>query len=70
MYNCESPQRTGSPCDDDDHVLQALMDQMTDFERGEYDCIHGHDAVDGASDEYNRGYGEQYAFEQQAGALR
>jgi len=46
------------------------MDQMTDFERGEYDCVHGHDAVDGASDEYNRGYGEQYAFEQQAGALR
>ena len=51
-------------------TVQALMDQMTDFERGEYDCIHGHDAVDGASDEYNRGYGEQYAFEQQAGALR
>lgn len=70
MYNCESPQRTGSPCDDDDHTLQALFDRMTDGERGEYDCIHGHEALEGQSDKYYERYGEQYAREQMAGAIR
>jgi len=70
MFNYESPQRTGSPCDDDDHTLQALFDRMTDYERGEYDCVHGHEALEGQSDKYNEGYGEQYAREQMAGAIR
>ena len=61
MFNYESPQRTGSPCDDQDHTLQALFDSMTDYERGEYDYIHHHDAADGESEEYNRGYDDAYA---------
>ncbi len=60
MYNCESPQRTGSQCDDNDHVLQSMYDNMTDYERGEFDYIHGYEALDNSA-EYERGYGDAYA---------
>jgi hypothetical protein len=39
---------------------------LTDYERGEYDCVHGHQARDCDTDEYYRGYGETYAKEQSA----
>lgn len=60
MFNYESPQRTGSPCDNQDHVLQSMYDNMTDYERGEFDYIHKHEALND-SDEYERGYGDAYA---------
>ena len=60
MFNYESPQRTGSPCDNQDHVLQSMYDNMTDYERGEFDYIHKHESLN-ESDEYERGYGDAYA---------
>ena len=46
------------------------FDHFTDLERGEYDCIHGHKAENGKSSKYYQGYGQQYAREQQVGAIR
>jgi hypothetical protein len=37
-----------------------MYDNMTDYERGEFDYIHGYEALDD-SDEYERGYGDAYA---------
>ena len=39
------------------------FNDLTDYERGEYDCVHGHQARDCDTDEYYRGYGETYAKE-------
>jgi hypothetical protein len=39
---------------------------LNDYERGEYDCIHGYFARDCESGEYYRGYGDAYASEQSA----
>lgn len=35
--------------------------KLTDYERGEYDCVHGHQARDCESTEYYNGYGTEYA---------
>jgi len=40
--------------------------KLTDYERGEYDCVHGHQARDCESDDYYLGYGTQYAKDQNA----
>lgn len=37
---------------------------LTDRELGEYDCLQGYQALDGQSEAYYFGYGEQYAKEQ------
>ena len=42
------------------------INKLSDYERGEWDCVHGHQARDCDSDEYYRGYGETYAKEANA----
>ena len=43
------------------------FNDLTDYERGELDCVLGYAvASDCESDEYYRGYGEQYAKDQNA----
>ncbi|MCS5594195.1 MAG: hypothetical protein NZ730_06590 [Porticoccaceae bacterium] len=37
------------------------FDNMTDYVRGEYDCVHGHKARDGETASYYNGYGDRYA---------
>ena len=37
---------------------------LNDLERGEYDCVVGYQALDGQSEAYYAGYGEQYQIEQ------
>ena len=37
---------------------------MCDYERGEYDCLHGHDVKDNESPDYYSGYGDRYCEEQ------
>lgn len=39
---------------------------MTAYERGEYDCIHGHAVRDDETPDYYSGYGDAYAMEQSA----
>lgn len=38
---------------------------MSDYLQGKFDCIMGAAAKNGMSDQYYRGYSEQYAKEQQ-----
>lgn len=40
--------------------------KLTDYEQGEYDCIHGHRARECESGEYYNGYADAYAKEQSA----
>ena len=44
------------------------INEMSDYERGEYDCLHGHDSQDNQSIEYYFGFGHQYKREQNANA--
>lgn len=39
-------------------------DDFDDYAKGEYDCLQGYDALEGQSDDYYSGYGDQYAAEQ------
>jgi|TARA_R110001632_G_scaffold153190_6_gene271014 hypothetical protein len=68
MYNYEDPNRTGSP-DDLSPIEELIMDSLSDYDRGEYDCLHGYEAELGKSDKYYQGYGDQYHFEQNQGKL-
>jgi len=68
MKQYESPQRTGSPCDNMDYFHNFLNDLMSHFERGEYDCVHGHAAMDGEDDKYYEGYAKAYESAENAGA--
>ena len=43
------------------------INELNDLERGEYDCVLGYQALDGQSEAYQIGYGEQYAKEQTVG---
>ena len=69
MKQYEDPNRTNPP-DDGNIYINLMLESFSDFERGEYDCIHGYGADYGESDEYYQGYGQQYAHEQQVGAIR
>ena len=40
------------------------INDMTDYCKGEYDCVHGHEALPGQSPAYYEGYGDRYAQEQ------
>jgi|11BtaG_2_1085332.scaffolds.fasta_scaffold01828_13 hypothetical protein len=40
------------------------FENLTAYERGEYDCLHGHDVRDDQEQEYYWGYADQYATEQ------
>ena len=40
------------------------LNKLTDFEKGEYDCLNLHEAAVNASEEYLLGYGQQYALEE------
>ncbi len=67
MNNYEDPARTNPP-EDGNIYINLMMESFSDYERGEYDCVHGHDAEDGESDKYYQGYAQQYAVEQNQGA--
>ena len=43
------------------------INELNDLERGEYDCVLGYQALDGQSEAYYVGYGEQYAKEMTVG---
>lgn len=43
------------------------INELNDLERGEYDCVLGYPALEGQSEAYQIGYGEQYAKEQTVG---
>ena len=43
------------------------INDLNDLERGEYDCVLGYPALEGQSEAYYVGYGEQYAKEQAIG---
>jgi len=45
------------------------FDDLNDYERGEFDCVHGYPALDNQSDDYYLGYGHNYGLiETQSGA--
>ena len=43
------------------------INDLNDLERGEYDCLAGYPALEGQSEAYQIGYGEQYAKERTVG---
>ena len=43
------------------------INELNDLERGEYDCVLGYPALEGQSDAYDLGYGEQYSKEMTVG---
>lgn len=42
------------------------LNNLNDFDRGEWDCVHGYQARDGETEDYYLGYGTQYAKDQNA----
>lgn len=42
------------------------LNKLNDFERGEWDCVHGYQARDCETEDYYSGYGTQYAKDQNA----
>ena len=45
------------------------FNDLSDYERGEFDCVHGYPALDNQSDDYYLGYGHNYGLiETQSGA--
>ena len=40
------------------------VNDLCDYERGEYDCLHGHDVKDNESPDYYSGYVDRYCEEQ------
>lgn len=40
------------------------IDELNDYERGEYDRVLGYEALKGQSEAYQWGYGTQYQIEQ------
>tara|TARA_B100001094_G_C18066839_1_gene737892 strand:+ start:667 stop:879 length:213 start_codon:yes stop_codon:yes gene_type:complete len=67
MNNYEDPART-SPPEDGNIYINLMLESFSDFERGEYDCIHGYEAQEGESDKYYQGFGKAYNLEANQGA--
>ena len=67
MNNYEDPNRTNPP-DDGNIYINLMLESFSDFERGEYDCIHGYEAQDGESAKYYKGFGKAYTLEANATA--
>ena len=42
------------------------LNKLNDFDRGEWDCVHGYQARDCETEQYYLGYGTQYAKDQNA----
>ena len=42
------------------------INKLTDYESGEWDCVHGYPARECESAQYYAGYGDAYAKEQSA----
>lgn len=40
------------------------INDLDDYAKGEYDCVHGHEALPNQSPSYYEGYGDRYAQEQ------
>ena len=47
---------------------EAMFEELSDFERGEYDAVHGHDALRDQPVSYENGYNVEYARQQCADA--
>ena len=50
-------------------IIEVADQEMTYFEQGEYDAVHGHDVQDNQDPDYYSGYGEEYSRQQNADAL-
>lgn len=48
----------------DDNVVNMYQyfKEMTDYERGEYDALHGYPVMDDESPDYYTGYGDAYEY--------
>ena len=44
----------------------TYLNKLNDFDRGEWDCVHGYEAKDCETESYYLGYGTQYAKDQNA----
>ena len=42
-------------------MIAHAFDVLSDFDRGEYDCVHGYAALEDESDSYYEGYAQAYA---------
>jgi len=42
-------------------MIAQAFDVLSDFDRGEYDCVHGYPALEDESDSYYEGYAQAYA---------
>ena len=47
-------------------IIMTDLNKLTDYESGEFDCIHGFPARECESAQYYAGYGDAYASEQSA----
>jgi len=48
--------------------MYQYFKELTSYERGEYDCIHGYPALEEEDKDYYDGYGRAYEYLQMKGA--
>ena len=47
---------------DTTYNMYQYFKELTDYERGEYDALHGYPVEDNESQDYLSGYGDAYAY--------
>ena len=47
-------------------IIMTDLNKLTDYEAGEWDCVHARPAAECMSAQYYAGYGDAYASEQSA----
>ena len=53
---------------DNQYNLQEYWQELSDYERGEYDGLSGYNCDPKESEEYQRGFADGYEYAQQKGA--
>ena len=53
---------------DKQYNMQEYWQELTDYERGEYDALNGYNCDPEESEEYQRGFGDGYEYAQRIGA--
>ena len=53
---------------DKQYNLQEYWQELTDYERGEYDGLSGYNCDPSESEDYKRGFAEGYEYAQRMGA--
>lgn len=53
---------------DKQYNLQEYWQELTDYERGEYDGLSGYNCDPSESEEYQRGFADGYEYAQRMGA--